>query len=198
MKNKSLIPALFVLSLGAISLFFAGCKTDLCKSVTCKNGGTKSASGKTCKCKCPTGYEGEFCETKSCTTNGTTVNIGSTSGGTYSTDVATFQANFPGTTTANSGCNYYCSGYTDIVKFDNTNLNFSAQTTNSCCTNNCFIMDVGVQTCLNFTYSGTPSALIVAYAQSHGYVANFSDGHIVKFIANSYYNGSVNISYIFQ
>ena len=59
-------------------------------------------------------------------------------------------------------------------------------------------MDVGAQNCLNFSYSVTPTASAVAYANGHGYVGTFRDTHIVKFIASGYSNGTVSVNYIFQ
>ncbi|CAB3990648.1 neurogenic locus notch homolog 1-like, partial [Paramuricea clavata] len=39
-------------------------KTDPCLVFLCQNGGTKERSGSTCICRCPTGYTGPRCETK--------------------------------------------------------------------------------------------------------------------------------------
>jgi hypothetical protein len=51
-----------LLSLGAFSaITYTACNKDECKDVVCQNGGT-CVSG---TCSCPTGYEGNNCETKS-------------------------------------------------------------------------------------------------------------------------------------
>lgn len=59
-NNLSLVTLFFAFALALMS-----CKKDPCKDVVCQNGGTPVATGKTCSCDCPSGYEGQFCETKS-------------------------------------------------------------------------------------------------------------------------------------
>lgn len=54
MKNLNLI---FLSIIAACTLTFSSC--DKCKKVECKNGGTCDKGD----CKCPTGTEGDFCET---------------------------------------------------------------------------------------------------------------------------------------
>ena len=124
-----------------------------------------------------------------CTVTGTTVNVGSTAGGQYYVAIATVQ------------CPPFYSR-TEYIAFSNITLNFAAHITNnggvgSGCVNtgNLGIMDVGVQTCLDFAYSGLPNANLVAFKTGHGYVATFPSGNIVKFIANSYSNGNAKITY---
>ena len=129
-----------------------------------------------------------------CSISGTNVNIGSTTGGFF------YQVVSPTLT-----CNYSWGGstnYYDEVGFDNTSFNFTVGGTSSspgdCAPTNGTIMDVGAQTCLDFSYSGTPTANAVSYIDGHGYVGKLADGHTVKFIAATYGSGSVNITYIFQ
>ena len=112
--------------------------------------------------------------TTPCTVNGTSVNIGGSAGNIYAVGV----------------------GPSNTVYLNNINLNISI----SSGPNSTYgtIMSVGKQTCLDFTYSGTPFASNVAYATGVGYVGQFADGHIVKFIAGGYSNGVGNIDYIFQ
>lgn len=57
MKNK-ILSFLATAALGT-TLFFASCKEDKCKDVTCNNGGTCIDGS----CECATGYEGTKCET---------------------------------------------------------------------------------------------------------------------------------------
>jgi len=58
MKNK-ILSFLATAALGT-TLFFASCKEDKCKDVTCNNGGT-CIDG---TCECATGYEGTTCDTE--------------------------------------------------------------------------------------------------------------------------------------
>ncbi len=83
----------------------------------------------------------------------------------------------------------------DNIYFNNTNLNFSIADSNQA---GGTILDAGQQSCLDFTYSGTPTANIVAYKKGEGYVGLFKNGHIVKFITISYSGGIALIKYIFQ
>jgi len=112
--------------------------------------------------------------TVTCSNPGTSVNIGGSAGGVYYATV--------------SGA--------DNIMLDNTVLNLSVTSPpfNTVET----IMDAGVQTCPDFSYSGTPSASAVAYKKSHGYVGKFADGHIVKFVTTSYSGGVALIAYIYQ
>jgi hypothetical protein len=122
-----------------------------------------------------------------CNLSGTPVNIGSTAGGTFSTSVGTVSCPL--------------GSIIESIYFDNTNLNFwvgSSFASNCPATSGQGILDAGVQTCLDFTYSGTPSAAKVAFTAGHGYVGQFNHGHIVKFIAKSYTNGKASIDYIVQ
>lgn len=122
-----------------------------------------------------------------CNTSGTAVNIGSTSGGTFSTSVGTVACPL--------------GSIIESIYFDNTDLNFwvgSSFASNCPTTSGQGILDAGVQSCLDFTYSGTPAAAKVAFAVGHGYVGQFNHGHIVKFIAKSYTNGKASIEYILQ
>ncbi|MCB9045759.1 MAG: calcium-binding EGF-like domain-containing protein [Chitinophagales bacterium] len=50
-----------LLTLFAFSLVLYASCNNKCKDITCQNGGTCENGS----CKCPTGYEGEFCETAS-------------------------------------------------------------------------------------------------------------------------------------
>ena len=137
-----------------------------------------------------------------CTVSGTNVNIGSTAGGAFSQNVATVSGYDPTCTFCVQ--NYPIGGsHTDGIWFDNTSLNFSiGETSSTPCScgglGGSTIMDVGAQTCLDFTYSGTPTASTVAYKNGDGYVGKFTDGHIVKFIAGAYNSGWASITYIFQ
>jgi hypothetical protein len=122
-----------------------------------------------------------------CNISGTPVNIGSTAGGTFSANVGTVSCPL--------------GSIIESIYFDNTALNFwvgSSFASNCPTTSGQGILDAGVQTCLNFTYSGSPSAAKVSFAAGHGYVGQFNHGHIVKFIAKSYTNGKASIEYILQ
>ena len=112
-----------------------------------------------------------------CTTNGTSVNIGSSVGSVFAASVG------------------QVSGVYANIYFNNTNLNFSVADSNQAAGT---ILDVGQQTCLDFTYSGTPTANVVAYKKGEGYVGLFKNGHIVKFITISYSGGIALIEYVFQ
>ncbi len=48
------------LILALMTVVYSGCKKDECKDVTCLNGGQCNSG----KCDCPSGYEGDKCETK--------------------------------------------------------------------------------------------------------------------------------------
>lgn len=124
-----------------------------------------------------------------CKISGTSVNIGSTSGGNFSEQVST-----------GPECPY--TSIREYIYFNNITLNFSIETSNATgcpkSTSGQGILDAGLQTCLDFTYSGSPSATNVAFVAGHGYVGQFRHGHIVKFIAKSYTNGKVNIEYKMQ
>jgi hypothetical protein len=112
-----------------------------------------------------------------CATNGTSVNIGTSAGSTYATSVGLVASIY------------------DNISFNNTNLDFSVVDSNNAIG---AIMDVGQQSCLDFSYSGTPSANVVAYKKGEGYVGLFKNGHIVKFITLSYSGGIALIEYVFQ
>ena len=124
---------------------------------------------------------------KDCSNSGTTVNIGSTGGGTFCQNVATGLNG----TGACVGVQYF-----DRIQFDNQALNFSIYC-ESGCSSGCAIMDCGSQDC-PASCNGSPTASQVAYTQGHGYYGTFGDGHTVKFIASDYSDGSVTINYIFQ
>ncbi len=47
-----------------ISLLLVACNRNTCKDTPCKNGGTPVEKAGTCGCSCPTGYSGEFCDTR--------------------------------------------------------------------------------------------------------------------------------------
>ncbi|HEY8781035.1 MAG TPA: hypothetical protein VIM16_05440 [Mucilaginibacter sp.] len=113
-----------------------------------------------------------------CSNAGTSVNIGGSNGGTYSATVG------------------IVNNYADLIYFNNTNLNFSILGDSA--TGDGTIMDVGQQSCLDFSYSGTPTAYTVAYKKGEGYVGKFKDGHIVKFMTISYSGGVALIAYVFQ
>jgi hypothetical protein len=117
-----------------------------------------------------------------CTINKTTVNIGSTVGG-----------------------NFYVVIHHDpvtnfdyAINFNNTNLNFLIERNEFGGWIQGKIIDLGNKDCLDFNTSVTPTSSFVAYSSGHGYYCRFDDGHIVKFIANWYNDGIVNISYVFQ
>lgn len=112
-----------------------------------------------------------------CTTNGTSVNIGSSVGSVFAASVG------------HVGTLY------ETIYFNNTNLNFNIADSNQ---QNGAIVDVGQQSCLDFSYSGTPTANVVAYKKGEGYVGLFKDGHIVKFLTISYSGGIALIEYTFQ
>ncbi len=112
-----------------------------------------------------------------CTTTGTSVNIGSSVGSIYAADVGQVGSVY------------------DIIYFNNTNLNFTVADNNQAAGT---IQDVGQQSCLDFSYSGTPIANVVAYKKGEGYVGLFKNGHIVKFITISYSGGIALIEYVFQ
>jgi len=121
-------------------------------------------------------------KTTPCTTSGTTVNIGASAGGSYSVEVGEVVIQN--------------SNFSEEVLLNNTNLNLSITGGENGSTGK--IMSAGAQSCLDFTYTGTPAAPEVALGVGAGYVGQFPDGHIVKFIVNSYHDGVANISYIFQ
>jgi hypothetical protein len=112
-----------------------------------------------------------------CTTNGTSVNIGSSVGSVFAASVGQFGSLY------------------ETIYFNNINLNFYIADSNQ---QNGTILDVGQQSCLDFSYSGTPIANVVAYKKGEGYVGLFKDGHIVKFRTISYSGGVVLIDYVFQ
>jgi hypothetical protein len=112
-----------------------------------------------------------------CTNTGTSVNIGSSVGSVFAASVGHVNSLY----------------YT--IYFNNTNLNFYIADSNQV---NGTILDVGQQSCLDFSYSGTPIANAVAYKKGEGYVGLFKDGHIVKFNAISYSGGIALIEYVFQ
>lgn len=112
-----------------------------------------------------------------CTNPGTSVNIGSSVGSVFAATVGHVNSLY----------------YT--IYFNNTNLNFYIADNNQATGT---ILDVGQQSCLDFSYSGTPIAGVVAYKKGEGYVGVFKDGHIVKFIAKSYSGGIALIAYVFQ
>lgn len=118
----------------------------------------------------------------SCTISGTSVNIGGSAGNSYFIALGG---------SAGSTFNY--------LYFDNTDLNFYLyETVNGYNSNGSYIMDVGQQSCLSFSYSGTPTATYVAYKKGEGYAGVFKDGHTVKFITTSYSGGIALISYVYQ
>jgi len=106
-------------------------------------------------------------DSKECTINGTSVNIGSTTGGTFST-------NFDSTHT---------------LVFNNTNLNFLVSIYDS-------IEDVGSTDCLEEidTWNNSTSTTVAAL-EGHGYIIKFHDGTYCRFIAGSYSQGSFDIEY---
>lgn len=112
-----------------------------------------------------------------CSTAGTSVNIGSSVGSVFAASVGKVGSSY------------------DNIYFNNTNLNFYIADGNQV---NGTILDVGQQSCLDFSYSGTPIANTVAYKKGEGYVGLFKDGHIVKFITISYSGGIALIEYVFQ
>ena len=61
-----------------------------------------------------------------------------------------------------------------------------------------YIVDVGLQTCLNFSNTVFNDSEFVAYFQGHGYEGKFTDGTIVKFIAGANNNGIIPVTYIFN
>jgi len=111
----------------------------------------------------------------SCKTTGTTANIGGSNGSTYGFNVS--------------------SPSDEQIQFDNINGNFNIQNTSLGTVGYGTIMDVGPQSCLDFTYSGTPTAKTVAEIDGHGYVGIFLDGHIIKFIAGTYNQGIISVTY---
>jgi hypothetical protein len=127
----------------------------------------------------------------SCSTAGTTVNTGTSTGGYYSTSIGT-----------DTGKTAFYS-YQDFIEFNNTDVNLSVYTVNiqgiyNVGTTAGTILDAGQQSCLDFSYSGTPTASSVAFINGEGYVGKFSDGHIVKFLAINYNSGIGRITYVFQ
>lgn len=126
-----------------------------------------------------------------CTVSGNTVNVGSTAGGQFYVSLATIATN--------SNCPYTRSLQ---LGFSNVTLNFSANVSNPGVGAGCIlggtlgVMDVGVQTCLDFTASGTPTSNLVALKAGHGYIITFPSGDAFKFIANSYISGNANVSYV--
>ena len=64
-KSHVLTTLLVIVALFSSTFYFSSCKKeDPCKDVTCQNGGIPVSSGNNCTCNCPTGYKGQFCETK--------------------------------------------------------------------------------------------------------------------------------------
>lgn len=137
--------------------------------------------------------------TPTCTINGTSVNIGSSVGGTYNASI--------GAVSAPAACSSTTLSHHDLISFSNVTLNLTVfgnpdYTGYAACNANIIgsgqIMNAGPQTCLDFSYTGTPSAPSVSYIYGDGYVALFPDGHTVKFIAGLYSGGLGNVTYIFQ
>lgn len=62
MKNLKTILTATALTLGLFTVTFTSCTEDLCKNVTCLNGGNCDANG---ACVCPAGFEGTTCQTLS-------------------------------------------------------------------------------------------------------------------------------------
>jgi hypothetical protein len=60
MKNISLTALLSLAMLGTVT--FSSCSRDECKDVVCQNGGTCNETDGSCTC--PTGYEGDLCQTR--------------------------------------------------------------------------------------------------------------------------------------
>jgi hypothetical protein len=118
--------------------------------------------------------------TPSCPVTGTTVNIGGSAGTSYFIYLG------------NSGSS------DDYLYFDNTDLNFYLyETLNGFNSNGSYIVDVGQESCLNFSYS-TPTASLVAYKKGEGYAGVFKDGRTIKFYTISYSGGVALISYVYQ
>jgi hypothetical protein len=123
-----------------------------------------------------------------CSITGTTVNIGTSAGGDYYAIVGIVPDG------SNSGSN------SELIYFDNRSLNFFVNTSlyYSPYSGDGTILDVGQQSCLDFSYTGTPIAASVAFKNGEGYVGKFIDGHIVKFIALGYNSGVASITYVLQ
>lgn len=109
MKSFKNIALSAVLAMGAFSaVTYTACTKDECKDVVCNNGGT-CVSG---NCNCPTGYEGEKCDTRSNTKFAGTYNAEETCGGTNSPAyqvTITASASNPTQVLINNLGNYGCS-----------------------------------------------------------------------------------------
>lgn len=82
MKSIRNIAFSALLTVGAFAtITYTSCNTDECEDINCMNGGT-CISG---TCSCPTGYEGETCETRSNAKFVGTYTVTETCGGTNST-----------------------------------------------------------------------------------------------------------------
>jgi hypothetical protein len=79
---------------------------------------------------------------------------------------------------------------TDTLYFDDTNKNFS-------CAGG-YMIDEGLQVCLDFSDTVNTSAKLATFVNGHGYEAKFPDGHIYKFIAWGFNDGDVYINLVFQ
>ncbi len=112
-------------------------------------------------------------EDNSCSVSGAPVNIGSTTGGTFSQEI----------------------GNRNFLFLDNTNLNFTAQSYNSV-TGAGTLGDAGTVGCLD-SIKTVPSAMVnvIAYNRDHGYVIHFADDTYARFIAINYSGGSASIEY---
>ena len=104
-------------------------------------------------------------EVRVCAVPGTAINIGSTTGGTFSADL----------------------GQSHILSLNNTNLNLFI--------NNGVMVDVGVPECLEDVQFTSSATNVLAMQLGHGYAVRWTDGTQARFIPKSYSGGTALISY---
>lgn len=142
-----------MLTLGAFgAVTYTACNKDECKNVTCQNGGTCSGGN----CTCPTGYEGDRCQTLS-------------------------RDKFIGTYTGNETCTVGSDEYSIIIatnsdqlKITLTNIyNQSFTGTGTMTGPNTFALS-GSQTGTTYTGTGTlnGNTLTLAYTITNGVTTN--------------------------
>jgi hypothetical protein len=124
MKNK-ILSFLATAALGT-TLFFASCKEDKCKNVTCNNGGTCIDGS----CECSTGYEGTKCETESRTKFvGTYAVSESKNGGTayaYGALISSGTGGINSLRISNISNNFFAASYINAT-VDNSKLTITSQ-----------------------------------------------------------------------
>jgi len=115
------------------------------------------------------GCMSEEAEQRVCTVTGTTVNIGSTSGGVFTGDL----------------------GQGHNLSLNNTNLNLFLVSASG----NNVLVDVGSPECLEDIAFPGGTTNQVAMQLGHGYAAKFGDNTQARFFVDAYSNGVMTITY---